>query len=95
MSLANSIPPIIPSSSSSTLTSPIICENINDNAPNYKQDNQQLNNLSKNSGTCVTNAKEGVSISSGKQPLKSYCILTPCSNSHPFEERKFILIIGI
>nr|CAD2130561.1 unnamed protein product [Meloidogyne enterolobii] len=94
MSFANSIPSIIPSSS--TLTSPIIttCENINETSSPYKQDNQQQqqNNLNqtRSSGTSPTSVgtpKENSG--TGKQPpSKSYCILTPCSNSHPFEERR-------
>ncbi|KAL7072209.1 hypothetical protein ACQ4LE_008853 [Meloidogyne hapla] len=97
MSFASSIPSIIPSSSSSTLTSPIIttCENITDNISHYKQENQQQNNLNptKNSvasATPVTTSKEN-SAGAGKQPPKSYCILTPCSNSHPFEERRILV----
>ncbi|CAK5050704.1 unnamed protein product [Meloidogyne enterolobii] len=94
MSFANSIPSIIPSSS--TLTSPIIttCENINETSSPYKQDNQQQqqNNLSqtRSSPTSVGTPKENSG--TGKQPpSKSYCILTPCSNSHPFEERRILV----
>uniref|UniRef100_A0A915P0M8 FHA domain-containing protein n=1 Tax=Meloidogyne floridensis TaxID=298350 RepID=A0A915P0M8_9BILA len=97
MSFANSIPSIIPSSS--TLTSPIIttCENINETSSPYKQDNQQQqqNNLSQTrssgaSPTSVGTPKENSN--TGKQPpSKSYCILTPCSNSHPFEERRILV----
>uniref|UniRef100_A0A914KUB1 FHA domain-containing protein n=1 Tax=Meloidogyne incognita TaxID=6306 RepID=A0A914KUB1_MELIC len=97
MSFANSIPSIIPSSS--TLTSPIIttCENINETSP-YKQDNQQQqqNNLNqtRSSGTSPTSVgtpKENSSGTGKQPPSKSYCILTPCSNSHPFEERRILV----
>ena len=99
MSFANSIPSIIPSSS--TLTSPIIttCENINETSSPYKQDNQQQqqNNLNqtRSSGTSPTSVgtpKENSSGTGKQPPSKSYCILTPCSNSHPFEERRFFWI---
>ena len=91
MSFVSTIPSIAPSSSSSTLKSPITsCENINDNTLHYKQDQQQQNNSNsiKIFGSSGTTPKEG-STSTGKQLSKSYCILTPCSNSHPFEERRF------